>query len=65
MGCKCSAWQLRPSTEDCSIKGGILGLVNNVLVPHVVQQYEPNGPFYATGFGGRTVAAAAGAEAKV
>ena len=45
------------------LKGGILGLVNNVLVPHVVQQYEPNGPFYATGFGGRTVAAAAGADA--
>ena len=44
------------------LKGGILGLVNNVLVPHVVQQYEPNGPFYATGFGGRT-AAAAGADA--
>ena len=38
-------------------------IVNNVLVPHVVQQYEPNGPFYATGFGGRTVAAAAGADA--
>ena len=33
------------------LKGGILGLVNNVLVPHVVQQYEPNGPFYATGAG--------------
>ena len=33
------------------LKGGILGLVNNVLVPHVVQQYEPNGPFYATGGG--------------
>ena len=25
--------------------------MNNVLVPHVVQQYEPNGPFYATGAG--------------
>ena len=25
--------------------------MNNVLVPHVVQQYEPNGPFYATGGG--------------
>ena len=37
--------------------------MNNVLVPHVVQQYEPNGPFYATGFGGRTAAAAAGADA--
>ena len=33
------------------LKGGILGLVNNVLVPHIVQQYEPNGPFYATGGG--------------
>ena len=27
------------------LKGGILGLVNNVLVPHVVTQYEPTGPF--------------------
>ena len=25
--------------------------MNNVLVPHVVQQYEPNGPFYATAGG--------------
>ena len=56
-------WPLRDTTSVRFLKGGILGLVNNVLVPHVVQQYEPNGPFYATGFGGRTVAAAAGADA--
>ena len=58
----CSARESGPSTRSRQFKGGILGLVNNVLVPHVVQQYEPNGPFYATGFGGRT-AAAAGADA--
>ena len=63
MGGESSARESGPSTRSRQFKGGILGLVNNVLVPHVVQQYEPNGPFYATGFGGRTVAAAAGADA--
>jgi hypothetical protein len=33
--------------------------VNNVLVPHVVQQYEPNGPFYATGGGAASAPAPA------
>ena len=53
----------RAEAAGAVFRGGEPPFVNNVLVPHVVQQYEPNGPFYATGGGGRTVGAAAGADA--